>query len=45
MIDIEQLKAEFAEALSFATTSQELFQLQNTRKKDPSKTLGNKSVR
>ena len=48
MIDIEQLKTEFAEALSRATTSQELFQLQKnyTGKKGPiKKALGNlKSV-
>ena len=48
MIDIEQLKVEFAEALSSATTSQELFQLQKmyTGKKGPiKKALGNlKSV-
>ena len=44
MIDIEQLKTEFAEALSAATTSQELFQLQKsyTGKKGPiKKALGN----
>ena len=44
MIDIEQLKAEFSEALAAATTSQELFQLQKTYtgKKGPiKKALGN----
>lgn len=48
MIDIEQLKTEFAKALAAATTSQELFQLQKTYtgKKGPiKKALGNlKSV-
>ena len=41
MIDIEQLKTEFAEALAGATTSQELFQLQKiTRvRRDPLKRL------
>ena len=39
MIDIEQLKTEFAEALAGVTTSQELFQLQKKLPKGPSKRL------